>query len=66
MAVIKRMWFLLRMNMNEVEYTEPPGEKVKSAVEKYASQAYNWLMRTFAFDHREQSVFPKVQHSTYE
>lgn len=57
---------LLRMNMNEVEYTEPEGERVKSAVEKYVRQAYDWVMKTLSIDHREPSVFPKVQHSSYE
>lgn len=57
---------LLRMDMNEVEYTEPHAVREKSFVEKYATRAYNWLARTFSFDHRESSVFPKVQHSTYE
>lgn len=57
---------LLRMDMNEVEYTEPHAAKVQSSFERYAKQAYSWLLRTFSFDHRQQSVFPKVQHSTYE
>jgi hypothetical protein len=57
---------LLRMDMNEVEYTEPQGVRERSSIEKYAKQAYSWFMRTFSLEHREQSVFPKVQHSTYE
>ena len=57
---------LLRMNMNEVEYTEPDGERTKNVLEKYAGQAYNWLLRTFSLDHRQPNAFPKVQHSTYE
>ncbi|MCG2617165.1 hypothetical protein LZZ85_22910 [Terrimonas sp. NA20] len=57
---------LLRMDMNEVEYTEPNAEKAESQIEKYVKQAYSWFLRTFSLEHREQSVFPKVQHSTYE
>jgi len=57
---------LLRMDMNTVEYAEPDAERVKTAVEKYIQQAYAWFLRTFSLEHREHSVFPKVQHSTYE
>ncbi|MET0466323.1 MAG: hypothetical protein ABW007_24410 [Chitinophagaceae bacterium] len=57
---------LLKMDMTEVEYTEPVAEKSETSIEKYVKQAYNWFLRTFSLEHREHSVFPKVQHSTYE
>jgi hypothetical protein len=52
---------LLKMNLQEVEYTEPATRKEKGLLEKLALQAYTWLCRKLAFPHESHSVFPKVQ-----
>lgn len=57
---------LLKLDMKEIEYTEPELPGSPSVIEKYAKQFYNWLLRAFSFEHRPQPIFPKVQHSTYE
>lgn len=52
---------LLKMNLSAVEYTEPDMDKPKSMLERYFTSAYNWVLRTLAVPHREQSVLPKMQ-----
>ena len=52
---------LLKMSLNSVEYTEADTDRPKSFLEKYFTSAYAWLLRHLAVNHREQSVFPKMQ-----
>ena len=52
---------LMKMSLNSIEYNEPEGEKDKNIVEKYITNAYNWILRTVAVNHREPSAFPKMQ-----
>ena len=52
---------LMKMSLNSIEYSEPQQARAKSLVERYATSAYNWMLKAMAIEHRDQPVFSKMQ-----
>lgn len=54
---------LLKMNLANVEYTEPDTERKMGLIERNIVKAYQWFLQAFAVSRRERSIFPKIQES---
>ena len=52
---------ILKMNINQVEYTEPQVRK-KNWFDLVMEDGYNWLLRTIALPRSTKSFFDKLQH----
>lgn len=56
---------LVKMDMLNVEYTEPQTRKPKNKVEVLLENGYKWLLRTAAIPHNTGSVLAKLHHTNY-
>ncbi|MEO5563193.1 MAG: pyridoxamine 5'-phosphate oxidase family protein [Chitinophagaceae bacterium] len=57
---------LVKMNMLNIEYTEPHTRKPKNKVEVMLENGYKWFLRTAAFSKNTSgSVLAKLHHSNY-
>jgi len=51
---------LVKMNMVNIEYTEPHARKPKSKIEAFAANCYNWFINAVSFPHHSNTVFKKL------
>ena len=51
---------LVKMNMVNIEYTEPHARKPKSKIEVFADNCYNWFINTVSFPHYSNTIFKKL------
>jgi hypothetical protein len=56
---------LVKMDMLNIEYTEPHARKPKSKVEVMLENGYKWLLRTASISRGHDSVLAKLHHSNY-
>ena len=55
---------LIKMTMNNVEYTSLQERKQKGRIETMLENSYRWMLRNIAFPRAEKSVFSKL-HQTH-
>jgi hypothetical protein len=58
-------FFLIKMSMVNVEYTEPHTKKPKSKLESLLESGYKWFLRTAAFKTQSASVLAKLHQTNY-
>jgi hypothetical protein len=56
-------FFLIKMSMINIEYTEPHAKKPKSKLESFLESGYKWFLRTAAYKSQSASVLAKL-HQT--
>jgi general stress protein 26 len=54
---------LIKMSMNDIEYTEPEARREKNKLEIFLENSFNWLLHTIAFHRHSKSVFQKLQQN---
>ena len=54
---------LIRMTMNNVEYTAMNERKQKTKVESFLDNGYKWFLRTLALPRTEKSILSKLHQS---
>ena len=52
---------ILKMNINQVEYTEPQARK-RTWLDQLMEESYGWMLRTLAIPRATKSFFAKLQH----
>lgn len=56
---------LIRMNMINIEYTEPGARKPKNKLELFLENGYKWFLRTAAINRSSESVLAKLHQTNY-
>ena len=51
---------LVKMNMVNIEYTEPHTRKPKSKIETLVDNCYNWFINTISFPHHSDTILKKL------
>ena len=51
---------LVKMNMVNIEYTEPHARKPKSKIETLVDNCYNWFINTVSFPHHSDTILKKL------
>ena len=51
---------LVKMNMINIEYTEPHTKKPKSKIEILAGNCYTWFINTISFPHHSDTILKKL------
>lgn len=57
-------FFLIKMSMTNVEYTEPHAKR-KTKLEALLESGYRWFLRTAAFKPQQASVLAKLHQTNY-
>lgn len=56
---------LIKMNMMNIEYTEPNARKPKNKLELFLESGYKWFLRTAAINRGSESVLAKLHQTNY-
>ena len=56
---------LVKMNMMNIEYTEPNARKPKNKLELILESGYKWFLRTAAINRGSESVLAKLHQTNY-
>ena len=51
---------LVKMNMVNIEYTEPNARKPKSKIETLVENCYTWFINTISFPHHSDTILKKL------
>lgn len=58
-------FYLIRMSMVNIEYTEPHARKPKTKLETFLETGYKWFLRTAAYKTQSASVLAKLHQTNY-
>jgi general stress protein 26 len=54
---------LVKLSMQQIEYTEPHARKPKTRLEQLLEEGYNWFLRTVSVEHYTGSVLKKLRET---